>query len=119
SPRRRRRRRYRGRPRPATARASTSRESTPWRGSSATGANDIGRPAMLTRKRSATSTPKTGLARALAGTTGATLDRRTFLRRSGLAAGGLAAAAAAPLALVQRAESAGPATGDLKTIKNI
>src|SRR5713226_8608475 len=74
---------------------------------------------MLTRKTSAAGSTKTALAKMLAAGTGATVDRRTFLKRSGLAAGGLAAVASLPLALVQRAESAGPASADVKTIKNI
>jgi len=36
------------------------------------------------------------------------LDRRSFLRKSGLAAGGLATIGALPLASVQKAEAAGP-----------
>ena len=74
---------------------------------------------MLTRKTSAADSAKTALAKVLAAGTGATVDRRAFLKRSGLAAGGLAAASAVPLALVKRAESAGPATGNIKTVKNI
>ena len=40
---------------------------------------------------------------------GGGLDRRTFLRRSGLAAGSLAAFGALPLVSVQRAEAGPPA----------
>ncbi len=47
------------------------------------------------------------LATALADQSGAGLDRRTFLRRSGLAAGGLATLGALPLASVRKAEAAG------------
>src|SRR5260370_2338517 len=74
---------------------------------------------MLTRKTTQATAPKTGLAKVLSGVAGSTVDRRSFLKRSGLAAGGLAAASAVPLALVKRAESAGPAAADTKTIKNI
>jgi formate dehydrogenase major subunit len=49
------------------------------------------------------------LAAALANGTGGGLDRRTFLRRSGLAAGSLAALGALPLGSVRQAEAAGPA----------
>ncbi len=74
---------------------------------------------MLTRKTTQATAPRTGLAKILSGVAGSTVDRRSFLKRSGLAAGGLAAASAVPLALVKRAESAGPAAADTKTIKNI
>src|SRR5205085_3913994 len=77
------------------------------------------RPEMLTRKSAAPRDPRTSLAKALPAATGGTIDRRAFLRRSGLAAGGLAAASALPMAMVKKAESAAPAnaTGPLKTIK--
>ena len=47
------------------------------------------------------------LAAAFANQSGGTLDRRSFLRRSGLAVGGLAAVGALPLASVRRADAAG------------
>jgi formate dehydrogenase major subunit len=47
------------------------------------------------------------------------LDRRTFLKRSGLAAGGLAAASALPLGLVRRAEAAPVAATDVKSVKSV
>jgi formate dehydrogenase major subunit len=76
---------------------------------------------MLTRKSAAPQGTRTSVAKAMAAATGGTVDRRTFLRRSGLAAGGLAAASALPMAMVRKAESAAPAgtTGPLKSIKNI
>ena len=43
------------------------------------------------------------LSKALAGITGSAIDRRTFLRRSGLTAGGAAVAAVMPLGRVQKA----------------
>src|SRR5262245_32616490 len=48
------------------------------------------------------------LAAALATQSGGSLDRRTFLRRSGLAVGGLAAIGALPLASVRKAEAGPP-----------
>jgi len=49
------------------------------------------------------------------------LDRRAFLRRSGLVAGGLAALGALPLASVRKAEAGPPpapgATVDIRTTK--
>ena len=57
----------------------------------------------------------------VANTSGGGFDRRTFLRRSGLAAGGLAALGALPLSSVRKAEAgAPPAKGAAVTIrKNI
>src|SRR3954471_8603513 len=48
------------------------------------------------------------LAAALAENAGGGLDRRSFLRRSGLAAGGLAALGSLPLTSVRRAEAGPP-----------
>jgi len=60
------------------------------------------------------------LAAALASQAGGSIDRRTFLRRSGLAAGGLAAVGALPLTSVRKAEAAGSSPGPGATIrKNI
>ncbi len=60
------------------------------------------------------------LAGALAGQSGGGLDRRTFLRRSGLTVGGLAAVGALPLGSVRKAEAAGSAPTSGATIrKNI
>jgi formate dehydrogenase major subunit len=60
------------------------------------------------------------MAGALAGLTGGAIDRRSFLKRSGLAAGGLAAAGALPLGLVRRAEAAAPAAAkNVKSIKSV
>ena len=60
------------------------------------------------------------LAAALASQSAGSLDRRTFLRRSGIAAGGLAAIGALPLTSVRKAEAAGSAPGAGATIrKNI
>src|SRR5262245_58160744 len=60
------------------------------------------------------------LAAAFASQSSGSLDRRTFLRRSGIAAGGLAAIGALPLTSVRKAEAAGSAPGAGATIrKNI
>ena len=60
------------------------------------------------------------LAAAFAGQPQGQLDRRTFLRRSGLTAGGLAAVGALPLASVRKAEAAGSmATAGATIRKNI
>ncbi|WP_422367652.1 formate dehydrogenase subunit alpha [Pelagibius sp.] len=58
------------------------------------------------------------LSKAFAGTTGSAIDRRTFLKRSGLAAGG-AAAATVPFGMVKKAEAASAATGDITLVKSV
>ncbi|HEV2554002.1 MAG TPA: formate dehydrogenase subunit alpha [Bosea sp. (in: a-proteobacteria)] len=57
---------------------------------------------------------------AIAGLSSGVMDRRAFLRRSGLVAGGVAAAGALQIGSVRKAEAAGlgPATGT-KIVKNI
>jgi formate dehydrogenase major subunit len=61
------------------------------------------------------------LAAALAGQSGGALDRRGFLRRSGLVAGGLATLGALPLASMRKAEAGPPpkAGTPVETRKNI
>jgi formate dehydrogenase major subunit len=58
------------------------------------------------------------LSRAVAGIAGSAIDRRTFLKRSGLAAGGVAAASV-PFGMVKQAEAASAATGEVKLIKSV
>jgi formate dehydrogenase major subunit len=60
-------------------------------------------------KKSERQARRGGLAAALAGQSGGGLDRRAFLRRSGLAAGSLAALGSLPLGGIRKAEAAGPA----------
>jgi formate dehydrogenase major subunit len=75
---------------------------------------------MLTRKSDIAVRPRTGLARVLAGAAADTVDRRTFLKRSGLAAGGLAAAGAIVPTVVKKADAQPAKAGDpIKIIKNI
>jgi formate dehydrogenase major subunit len=61
------------------------------------------------------------LSKALTGLTGSAVDRRTFLRRSGLAAGGIAAASTLAGGTVTKAKAAQPgaATGKIETIKSV
>ncbi|HJS30648.1 MAG TPA: molybdopterin-dependent oxidoreductase, partial [Alphaproteobacteria bacterium] len=75
---------------------------------------------MLTRKSGITA-GGTRLSKAFAGVVGATIDRRTFLRRSGIAAGGLAAASALPFGMMQKADAATkvPFDAAVKKIKNV
>ena len=59
------------------------------------------------------------LAAALAAQSGGAMDRRTFLRRSGLTAGALATVGALPLAGVRKAEAAGSMAPGATIRKNI
>jgi hypothetical protein len=59
------------------------------------------------------------LASALRGVTGSAIDRRTFLRRSGLTAGGVAAAATLSGGMVTRAEAQAVAAAGVEQIKSI
>ncbi len=73
-------------------------------------------------KKSNGSTGGARLSRSLAGITGGAVDRRTFLKRSGLTAGGIAAAAALSGGMVTRAEAAGEAGaagGEIERIKSV
>src|ERR671921_1353678 len=54
---------------------------------------------------------------ALAGLSSDTIDRRTFLKRSGLAVGGLAAVGSIQFGSVRKAKAAGPVTGAQIEIK--
>ena len=72
---------------------------------------------MLTKKTNGVANgPR--LSKALAGLTGSAIDRRTFLKRSGLTAGGIAAASTLPLGMVKKAEAAA-AGGELKKILSV
>jgi formate dehydrogenase major subunit len=58
------------------------------------------------------------LSKAVAGIAGSAIDRRTFLKRSGLTAGGVAAASL-PLGMVKKAEAASAATGEVNIVKSV
>ena len=60
-------------------------------------------------KKSERQARRGGLVAVLAGHSGGGMDRRAFLRRSGLAAGSLAALGTLPLGAIRKAEAAGPA----------
>src|ERR671938_1102740 len=65
-------------------------------------------------KRKTGAPVRQNLAETLATVAGGPVSRRAFLERSGLAAGGLAALASLPQAMVRKAE-AGPVRADVKT----
>ncbi len=70
-------------------------------------------------KRTERQTRRSNLAATVGSQSGVGLDRRNFLRRSGLVAGGLATIGALPLASVQKAEAAGPNVAGATIRKNI
>ena len=74
---------------------------------------------MLTKKTNGVANgPR--LSKVLGGLTGGTIDRRAFLKRSGLTAGGIAAAAALSPGMVTKAKAAAaPATGKISTVKSV
>ncbi len=75
---------------------------------------------MLIKRKSA-DVQRGKLRAAMAGLSSGVMDRRTFLRRSGLVAGGVAAASALQIGSVRKADAAeglGPASGT-KIVKNI
>ena len=59
------------------------------------------------------------LSSTLANISGAAVNRRDFLKRSGLAVGGLAAASALTAGTTKKAHAAGEATGNVETIKSV
>ena len=70
-------------------------------------------------KRTERQARRSGLAATVGSQLGIGLDRRSFLRRSGLVAGGLATIGALPLASVQKAEAAGTNLSGATIRKNI
>lgn len=72
---------------------------------------------MLTKKSNGVA-GRPRLTKALAGVTGGSMDRRTFLKRSGVTAGGIALASALPAGMVKKAEAAS-AAGEIKQIKSV
>jgi formate dehydrogenase major subunit len=59
------------------------------------------------------------LKQALAGVVGGSMDRRTFLKRSGITAGGAALLSAAPLGLAKKAQAAAGAAKGLTQVKSV
>ncbi len=59
------------------------------------------------------------LKKALAGVTGGSMDRRTFLKRSGLTAGGAALASAAPLGMAKQAAAQTASGKEMTKVKSV
>ncbi|MGE0279280.1 MAG: formate dehydrogenase subunit alpha [Rhizobiaceae bacterium] len=70
-------------------------------------------------KRTERQARRAGVAAALNSQSGGHVSRRSFLKKSGLAAGGLAAIGTLPIANVRKAEAAGPAAAGATIKKNI
>ena len=74
---------------------------------------------LLTRKSTNASTPSSRLTRAVSGMLGRTIDRRTFLQRSGVALGAGAVASQLPFNIVDRAEAAQDAGGKTEVRRTV
>ena len=72
---------------------------------------------LLTRKSTSVSAAQSRLSRSVSGMLGATIDRRAFLRRSGIALGAGAVATQLPFNIVDRAEAAQDAGGGKIEVK--
>ncbi len=73
---------------------------------------------MLTKKTNGVANgPR--LSKALAGMVGSAIDRRTFLKRSGLAAGSVAAAASLSSGMVKKAEAQTSSSGGVQVVKSV
>ncbi len=66
---------------------------------------------LLTRKASTAAAPAGRLSRNVAGYLGNTIDRRAFLKRSGLAVGAGAAVSQLPFSMMGKAKAAGKVEG--------
>jgi len=73
---------------------------------------------MLTKKSNGVA-GRPRLTKALAGVVGGSMDRRSFLKKSGVAAGGLALASTMSGGMVKKAEAATGAAGALKQVKSV
>src|SRR5438067_1095088 len=73
---------------------------------------------LLTRKATATAVSQPRLARGLSGVLAKTMDRRTFLKRSGVGVGGAAVAAQLPFNITERAEAKAE-TGKLEVKRTV
>ncbi|WP_321504883.1 formate dehydrogenase subunit alpha [Breoghania sp.] len=73
---------------------------------------------MLRKKVNGTA-ERAPLATALRDVAAGAIDRRSFLKRSGLTVGGLAAVSGLSSGMVRKAEAAEPSSGDTKTLKTV
>jgi hypothetical protein len=88
------------------------------RGYQETATANVKERSMLTKKTNGVANgPR--LSRALTGVVGSAMDRRTFLKRSGLTAGGTALAASGAFAMVKKADAAEASGGDVQVVKSV
>ncbi len=73
---------------------------------------------MLTKKSNGVA-GRPRLTKALAGVVGGSMDRRSFLKKSGVAAGGLALASTMSGGMVKKAEAASGAAGAIQQVKSV
>jgi formate dehydrogenase major subunit len=74
---------------------------------------------LLTRKSSSVSTAPSRLSRSVSGMLGRTIDRRTFLRRSGIAIGAGAVASQLPFNVVEQAQAQGAGAGKIEVKRTV
>src|SRR5436309_14985316 len=74
---------------------------------------------LLTRKATSSTAAQPRLARALQGALAKTMDRRTFLKRSGVSAGAAAVAAQLPYSLIGKAEAADDAANKVEVHRTV
>jgi len=68
---------------------------------------------LLTRKSTKTATSQSRLTRSASAFIGNTIDRRTFLKRSGLATGGAVALSQLPFPVMRKAQAADKPASDI------
>jgi formate dehydrogenase major subunit len=74
---------------------------------------------LLTRKASSQAVAQPRLSRALSGVLAKTMDRRTFLKRSGVTAGAGAVASQLPFSMIQKAEAKDEAIGKVEVKRTV
>ncbi|MDH5210486.1 MAG: formate dehydrogenase, partial [Betaproteobacteria bacterium] len=74
---------------------------------------------LLTRKASEQAVPQSRLARGLSGVLAKTMDRRAFLRRSGITLGAGAAAAQLPFSMIGEAQAQAKGAGKLEVKRTV
>ena len=74
---------------------------------------------LLTRKASSQASPQSRLSRAAIGALAKTMDRRTFLKRSGIGVGAGAVASQLPFNMIGNAEAQDPAAGKLEVKRTV
>ena len=70
---------------------------------------------LLTRKATSTALPQPRLARGLSGAVAKTMDRRSFLKRSGITVGAGAVASQLPFSMIGAAEAKNEEAGKIDT----